>query len=141
MMVRQRAAAWAGAAALLVSCLLVAAPAQARWTDVGGSTNYVICKVTTPNGKAWRVRARATKPADVRHARVGLELWHKNKRVDRWRSGWIRSGEVARGRARIRKSRQVRIVVWEEAGDRRSSLGTSLVASVRKPKRVGRCPC
>jgi hypothetical protein len=125
------------AAGLVVT--LGAAPAQAGWTDVSGPTRYRICKEATPSAKGWTFLTRVRKRARAEDARAGVVLHAGDRRRQRWSSGWLDDGEVARGQVRIKRTRGIRIDVWQEAGDVDSPVGTALVAARLRPRDVERC--
>lgn len=126
-------------ASALLATSLSAVPAQAAWTDVGDFTDYRICRSATPSGNGWKFLSRVRKDDDTPDARVGMVLRDReHQRRARWRSGWL-DDEPARGAARIRKSPQVRVQVWEEAGDLDSPVGTAIQATVYKPRQIKRC--
>jgi hypothetical protein len=136
---RKFLAAVIGAWALVVSSVLVAPAAHAKWTDVGGSLDFRICKKSVDDGRFWRIRARVGKPDGIEDARGGIELYRRDLLRDRWRSGWLADDQVRRGRARVHKARSVRVVAWEEAGDLDSPVGTALQTRVFKPRRIRHC--
>jgi diaminopimelate epimerase len=59
--------------------------------------------------------------------------------VAHWSSGWLDKGEVQISVVRVQKSSKVRLTIWEEAGDRDSSIGTATSASNLKPKKIRHC--
>lgn len=126
-------------ASALLTTVLTAVPAGAAWTDVGDFTDYRICRAATPSGQGWKFVSRVHKDDDTPDARAGVVLRDRaHQRRDRWRSGWLED-KTARGTARIRKSPQVRVQVWEEAGDLDSPVGTALQVTVYKPGQIRRC--
>lgn len=126
-------------ASAMLASVLTAVPAQAAWSKVGDFTDYRICRTGTPSGNGWKFVTRVRKDADTPDARVGVVLRDReHQRRARWRSGWL-DDDPARGAARIRKSPQVRVQVWEEAGDLDSPIGTALQATVYEPRQIRRC--
>lgn len=118
---------------------LGAAPAQAGWTDVSGTTRYRICKEATPSAKGWIFLTRVRKRAGTEDARAGAVLYAGDKPRHRWSSGWLDDGEVARGQVRIKRQGRIRVHVWQEAGDVDSPIGTALERAVLRPRDIDRC--
>ena len=125
--------------ALVVGGLVLSAPAGAEWSQPGDLTRYRLCRTTTDSGDAWRFVSKVRKYAHSPDARAGLDVYRGNVRKAHWSSGWLKKGEVEVSRVRVKKSPKVRVHVWQEAGDRDSSLGTSLQLTVIKPKRIRHC--
>lgn len=118
---------------------LSAAPAQAGWSDVGGITDYRMCRAVTPSGKGWVFRSVVRKPEDTEDARAGVRLFDDGQARQKWSSGWLEDDETARGRVRIQRSRGVRLHVTQEAGDRDSAVGTALEVAVLRPRAIRHC--
>jgi len=118
---------------------LAATPAHAGWTDASGLTHYRVCKKPTPSANGWIFVSRVRKPADTEDARAGIVLHHDGDRRQRWSSGWLDDGERERGRVRSKRSGQLRIHVWQEAGDLDSTLGTAQQAEVFRARDIKRC--
>ncbi len=116
-----------------------AAPAQAGWSDVSGMTRYRICKEATPSAQGWIFLTRVRKRAGTDDARAGVVLYAGDRRRQRWGSGWLDDGEVARGKPRIKRSQGIRVHVWQEAGGVDSPIGTALEAEVLRPRDIERC--
>jgi hypothetical protein len=116
-----------------------AAPAEAGWSDVSGATRYHLCKAATPSAQGWVFRTRVRKRAATDDARAGIVLYTGDRRRQRWGSGWLDDGEVARGRVRVKRTRQVRVHVWQESGDVDSPLGTALESESLRARDVERC--
>lgn len=125
------------AAGLVVT--LGAAPAQAGWTDVSGVARFRICKEATPSARGWVFLTRVRKPSGTHDARGGAVLRAGDRPRRHWRSGWLDDGEVAQGRLRVRRGADVRIQVWQEAGDPDSAIGTALEREALRPGDVDRC--
>ena len=118
---------------------LAATPAHAGWTNASGMTHYRICKEATPSANGWIFVSRVRKRAGTEDARAGIALFHDGDRRQRWSSGWLDDGERERGRVRNKRSGQLRIHVWQEAGDLESNLGTALQAEVFRARDIERC--
>ena len=125
--------------ALLVSGLVLSAPAHAEWTRPGDLTRYRLCKASTDGGDSWRFVSKVRKRAGTPDARAGINVYVGNKRVARWSSGWLEKGELQISTVRVEKSPQVRVSIWQEAGDRDSSIGTAIEMTVLKPRKIRHC--
>lgn len=122
----------------LAGSLLVAPPAQAQWSDIGGLTDYRICRTATGHG-GWKFVSRVSKRDGTPDARAGVRVLRMQESIAGWRSGWLDDDEVARGAVRVRKGKGVRLVVWEEAGDRESPIGTATQSTVHRPQQIRHC--
>lgn len=118
---------------------LVLAPAQAEWSQPGDLTRYRLCRAPADDGEAWRFVSKVRKYASTPDARAGIEVYTGSKRTAHWSSGWLKKGEVQVSTVRVTRSPKVRVHIWQEAGDRDSSVGTALQLDVIKPKRIRRC--
>ena len=118
---------------------LTAAPAQAGWTNASGITQYRICRAPSESGRGWVFVSRVRKRADTADARAGVMIRDDGQRRQQWRSGWLDDGEAERGTVRIRRSRGVRLHIWQEAGDRSSPVGTALETAVYRPRELRHC--
>jgi hypothetical protein len=125
--------------AFTLAVVLVAAPAQAGWTNASGPTRFHVCRTATPSGQGWLFRARAKKRAQTEDARAGMLVHHRGQARQRWASGWLEDGEAERGTVRTPRSRRVRLHVWQEAGDLDSPVGTALQAVVYRPRQIEHC--
>ena len=124
--------------ALVVSGM-VSAPAQAEWSKPGDLTRYRLCRAPADGGDAWRFVSKVRKYAGTPDARAGIRVYSGSDRKARWSSGWLRKGEVQVATVRVQKSKRVRVHIWQEAGDRDSSVGTAIQLTVIKPKKIRRC--
>lgn len=118
---------------------LVSAPAQAEWSKPGELTRYRLCRAPADGGDAWRFVSKVRKYAGTPDARAGIAVYAGSDRKARWSSGWLKKGEVQVGIVRVKKSPEVRVYVWQEAGDRDSSVGTAAETVRIKPKKIRRC--
>lgn len=125
--------------ALLVSGLVLSAPAQAEWSRPGDLTRYRLCRASTDSGDAWRFVSKVSKRAGTPDARTGIKVYVSDKRVARWSSGWLQKGETQISTVRVRKSPKVRVEIWQEAGDLDSPIGTALEVTLLKPNRIRHC--
>jgi len=125
--------------ALVVSGLVLSAPAQAEWSRPGDLTRYRLCKASTDSGDAWRFVSKVRKRAGTPDARAGINVYVADKRAARWSSGWLEKGELQISTVRARKSPQVRVEIWHEAGDLDSPIGTALEITILKPKTIRHC--
>ena len=116
-----------------------AAPAEAGWSDVSGTTRYHLCKRATPSEQGWIFRTRVRKRAASHDARAGVVIHTGDRRRQRWSSGWLDDGEVARGRVRVKRTQKIRVHVWQESGDVDSPTGTALEGETLRPRDVERC--
>lgn len=125
--------------ALLIGAPVLAAPAGAEWSEPGDLTRYRLCRASADGGDTWRFVSKVRKYADTPDARAGIQVYAGDDRVARWSSGWLRKGEVQISVVRVAKSPQVRVHVWQEAGDRDSSIGTALQLTVIEPRKIRHC--
>ena len=125
--------------ALVVGALVLSAPAQAGWSRPGDLTRYRVCRASTDGGDSWRFVSRVRKRAGSPDARAGVNVYVANERKAHWSSGWLKKGELHISTVRVQKSPKVRVQIWQEAGDRDSSIGTALEVNVLKPHKIRHC--
>lgn len=125
--------------ALLVSGLMLSAPAGAEWSQPGDLTKYRLCRASADGGDTWRFVSKVRKYAATPDARAGINVFSGNERVAHWSSGWLKRGEVQVSVVRVTKSPKVRVYIAERAGDRDSAIGTALQSTMLKPRRIRRC--
>jgi hypothetical protein len=125
--------------ALIAGGLVLAAPAQAEWSRPGDLTKYRLCRASADGGDAWRFVSKVRKYAGTPDARAGIRVHSGSDGVARWSSGWLKKGEVEISVVRVKKSRKVRVWIWEEAGDLDSPIGTAAQGTVIRPKRIRHC--
>ncbi len=121
------------------SLAVTSTAAEAAWTRPGDLVKYRVCKANDPGSDVWVFRSRVRKHFRTPDARASFSAYSGNQRVALWRTGWLDRGEVEVALVRVRKSSGVRVYISQEAGDRESSIGTSLEAVALKPGRVRRC--
>lgn len=124
--------------ALVVGGLVLSAPAQAGWSRPGDLTRYRVCRAATNGGDSWRFISKVRKGKSP-DARAGIALYVGDKRRARWSTGWLDKGETKISTVRVKKSSDVEVVIWQEAGDRDSSIGTASEAVMRKPRQIRHC--
>ena len=126
--------------ALAASGLAVAAPAaDAAWSRPGELVKYRVCKDTVDGGDTWAITSRVRRYYRTPDARAGLEVRTGSRTEARRGSGWLDRGEVWVSTVRVARSPRVRVVVWQEAGDRDSVIGTAAEAVELRPQRIRRC--
>ncbi|MGZ5405387.1 MAG: hypothetical protein ACXWDL_12115 [Nocardioides sp.] len=124
--------------ALVVSGLALSAPAQAGWSRPGGLTHYRVCRAATGSGDTWRFVSRVHQRGSA-DARAGIRVDRGEKRRATWSTGWLDTGETKISTVRVLKAPGVEVTIWQEAGDRDSSIGTAMEAIVLKPRQIRHC--
>ena len=124
---------------LALTVPLAATPAEAAWSNTGGLTRFQVCRAPAPTGHGWVVLAKVRKRAGSPDARAGMTVLHGRDERQRWSSGWLPRHRAERGWVRTRRGADVRLRVWQEAGDRDSPVGTALEVATYDLRSLRRC--
>ncbi len=113
--------------------------AEAAWSRPGDLVKYRVCRDTTASGDHWVFTSRVLRYHRTPDARASISVHTGNRRVARWRTGWLDRGAAEVATVRARKAPGVRVVLTMEAGDRDSDIGTASEGYVLRPSAIRRC--
>lgn len=123
----------------LLAVGLAATPAQAAWSRPGDLTKYRVCRASVDGGDGWRFVSKVRRYAHTPDARAGIRVYSGHEVEAHWSSGWLTRGETEIWTVRVPKSKRILVQIWQEAGDRDSSIGTATEITVLKPKKIKHC--